>query len=29
MNDEAEIVDLAKWLATRTGFPLTLPRQLQ
>ena len=22
-------VDLARWLSARTGFPLTLPRQLQ
>lgn len=29
MNDEAETVDLARWLTARTGFPLTLPRQLQ
>ncbi len=29
MNDDAGIVDLARWLAARTGFPLTLPRQLQ
>jgi hypothetical protein len=29
VNDEAGIVDLARWLAARTGFPLTLPRGLQ
>lgn len=29
MNDEVDIVDLARWLSARTGFPLTLPRQLQ
>ena len=29
MNDDAEIVDLGRWLAARTGFPLNLPRQLQ
>lgn len=25
LHDEAEIVDLGRWLATRTGFALTLP----
>jgi hypothetical protein len=29
MNDHAETLDLARWLAARTGFQLTLPRQLQ
>jgi len=29
MNDDAAIVDLARWLSARTGLPLTLPRQLQ
>lgn len=29
INDHGDTVDLAKWLAARTGFPLTLPRQLQ
>lgn len=29
MNDDAHIVDLARWLAARTGFPLTLPRALR
>ena len=29
MNDEAGIVDLGRWLSARTGFPMTLPRQLQ
>jgi hypothetical protein len=29
MNDDAEIVDLARWLSARTGLPLTLPRELQ
>lgn len=28
MNDAAETVDLARWLAARSGFPLTLPRGL-
>lgn len=28
-NDHAETVDLARWLAARSGFPLTLPRELQ
>ena len=28
MNDEFETVDLGRWLAARTGFPLTLPRGL-
>jgi len=28
MNDDAETVDLARWLAARSGFPLTLPRGL-
>jgi membrane protein YdbS with pleckstrin-like domain len=26
INDEAETVDLARWLAARTGFTLTMPR---
>lgn len=29
MNDEVDILDLGRWLSARTGFPLTLPRQLQ
>jgi hypothetical protein len=29
INDEADTVDLGRWLSARTGFPLTLPRQLQ
>ena len=29
MHDDAGIVDLGRWLSARTGFPLTLPRQLQ
>jgi len=29
INDEAGTVDLGRWLSARTGFPLTLPRQLQ
>jgi hypothetical protein len=28
-HDEAEVVDLARWLAARTGFPLTLPHGLR
>jgi hypothetical protein len=29
MNDEVDIVDLGRWLSARTGFPLTLPRQVR
>jgi hypothetical protein len=29
VHDEAEVVDLARWLAARTGFPLTLPHGLR
>jgi hypothetical protein len=29
LNDHAETVDLARWLAARTGFPLTLPQRFQ
>jgi hypothetical protein len=29
INDDADIVDLGRWLSARTGFPLTLPRQGQ
>jgi hypothetical protein len=29
MNEEADIIDLARWLAARTGFPLDLPRGLR
>ena len=29
INDEADTVDLGRWLSARTGFPLTVPRQLQ
>jgi hypothetical protein len=29
MNDTGEVVDLGRWLADRTGFPLTLPRELR
>ena len=29
VNDEADIVDLGRWLASRTGFPLTLPRGIR
>lgn len=25
INDDAEVVDLARWLSVRTGYPLTLP----
>jgi hypothetical protein len=27
--NEADTVDLGRWLSARTGFPLTVPRQLQ
>jgi hypothetical protein len=29
INDEAAVVDLGRWLSARTGFRLTLPRQLE
>jgi hypothetical protein len=29
MNDSGEVVDLARWLEVRTGFRLTLPRELR
>ena len=29
INDEADTVDLGRWLSARTGFPLSLSRQLQ
>ena len=29
VNDEAGVIDLARWLAARTGFPLTLPRGIR
>lgn len=29
MNDEAEVVDFGRWLASRTGFQLELPRDLK
>ena len=29
MNDEAEVIDFGRWLASRTGFQLELPRDLK
>ncbi|MGH9221057.1 MAG: hypothetical protein ACRD1W_17250 [Vicinamibacterales bacterium] len=29
INDESDTVDPGRWLSARTGFPLTVPRQLQ
>lgn len=29
MNDANEVVDLARWMTARAGFPLTLPRALR
>lgn len=29
INDDADVIDLARWLAARTGFPLTLPHGMR